>query len=135
MLGVEVGHKRDSRVQCRTMSDVERLGGPGITPRHASVDLLLPGMGPEECRSWESRLEASLRRCGCSESAALLLLALGYISFRPVLTLQVPPAPQIVQGLAFVLGAAAVGKVLGLGIARVRHRQLVQELAAVQDTV
>jgi hypothetical protein len=104
----------------RNSDDLDRvvLAGPALTPGR-SIRLELAGLDPQERARWQSRLGRAYGVCGCITSAGFATVALlGY----PALALTVSLLRErslwtrVLLGVAIVVGAAVVGKVIGLAV-------------------
>lgn len=85
----------------------------------------------ENLRPYLDRAKAYRNDCGCSMGGAFLLGALVLLGFHGFLFQgfeRVGWLPEVLWGIAFIFCAGVVGKLIGIGIARIRlallHRQL-----------
>lgn len=118
-------------LRVRTVADVEALRvGAGAVRRlpRAGLEVTIPGMDPLQVRRFENRIRAYIRSCGCAEGAAAalfgMLLVLGWIALR--MSTRGPEWSNIAAAVAGVLLAVlfgALGKLLGLAIARLRFER------------
>ena len=83
-----------------------------------SVSVRVPAMGASTQLRWERRLTLWLNACGCQTGALLFLSSLVW---RVFVVLHDPPQTwgNGVANVGWVFGAAVIGKVSGLAIARV----------------
>ena len=89
----------------------------GFRPR-GRLSVRVPAMDPGIQRGWERRLGFWLDACGCQAGA---LLAVSALVWRISVILHESPHTwgAVLAHVGWVLGAAVVGKVAGLAIARV----------------
>jgi len=99
--------------------------------RHLLLVLRVPGLPSEISREWESKLNSSLKECGCSLGAKCVFAALGAsvvaqslyshwgVSLWPIF---------FVRTLVIVLVAGAVGKLAGQTSARAEFRAIEEKI-------
>jgi hypothetical protein len=86
----------------------------------------------ESLRPYVDRAKAYSNECGCSMGGAFLVASLGVLVYG-VLSGQLSRtdlAGTILEGAAFVFAAGIVGKLVGIGIARIRLQRMYRELTA-----
>ncbi|MCP3996830.1 MAG: hypothetical protein GY722_17475 [bacterium] len=121
-------------IYVRSISDLKSLEAPGIWPRPpGALAIEVPGLERAETADWERRLSRYYFSCGCDLGAAMLLGAL--IIYVAILVLR--PGGFSSAGWAELGGAvgvglvaAVVGKLAGLGHARIRFRATTEALVS-----
>ncbi|HEU4736480.1 MAG TPA: hypothetical protein VFS48_05590 [Solirubrobacterales bacterium] len=111
------------------LEDLERLPALRLTPGRVGVRLSVPGFDEHRRIEMERRLASTLGACGCDEGGIATTL---YILIVPILALLGPLSPHSVPAWIALLGglfaAGALGKLIGLAIARLRLLRLVNQL-------
>jgi hypothetical protein len=114
------------------VTSVEQLNGlvrtaPPLVPGR-SVRLELPDLEPAETKVWEKRLSRAYGACGCKSGA--LLLAVFLVIYLAALWMGMIELSlgSVIWLVAGCLIASAVGKLAGLGLARVGLRLTVRRL-------
>lgn len=95
------------------------------------VMLALDSMEPVERERWERRINGYYRACGCGSAAVALLIALlagAALLVADYDLLAAHPFTVIGLGVVALLAALALGKALGLWIARLKLRSTVSSL-------
>lgn len=112
-----------------TLQDLQCLPSPRLAPGSVKVEIKLPGIEGVQREQFELRLAHELAACGCREGSIAVLI---YLAVVPLLAMFGPFAANsaltwigIVGG---VLVAGMLGKVMGLTLAHVRLRRIVNEL-------
>jgi hypothetical protein len=83
-----------------------------------NVVVEMPQLDGGERQRWSSRLSFWLNACGCSTGAVFTLAAITWCVMVPLAERDALPT-RIVASVGFVLGAALLGKIVGLLGARV----------------
>jgi hypothetical protein len=87
----------------------------------ARIDRAVAALEPSRAEATRSRLRRIQTDCGCREGALLMLAATLATALQLALQAEPRPAATVALTLVGVLfGSAAVGKAIGLAIARVR---------------
>jgi hypothetical protein len=116
------------RISVGSVDDLARLSRPLLKPVAVTVDLHIANLDEPRLREIERNLSRNLSACGCGEGAALGLLYL--VALLAVLIAGGGPSSPLQWSLALVglCIATAVGKLAGIGVARMR---LSREIRAV----
>lgn len=85
---------------------------------------------------WQARIQKDYHACGCETGAAFALtaatLAIGYLVCRFFLTGHGIYTGHIMWSMAVILGAAGMGKFLGISLAKIR---LKKKIGALSETL
>jgi hypothetical protein len=84
---------------------------------------------PDERTRWERRLLEAYADCGCDAGGVALLIALAAIAFVSFAMHATPSWRTGVTALFFCFGAAMLGKMAGLAVARLRLWRDIQQLS------
>lgn len=101
--------------------------------RGARVRVAIDGMSDAEHALWEARINRHARACGCELGtifAALAIVAYAAYVLGARDTARLDWLPALGVGLLVVGSAAALGKTVGLGYARIRLASLLSALRA-----
>lgn len=120
---------RDADVAISDLRSLRALivGRPKLR-RPGKIRLRLDGLGDDESRTWQSRLNAHYAGCGCGAGATVMIATVALYTL--VLGLRVEDVADVGWPAA-VLGVvvAVLGAVAGKVLSRVRARRRLEEIA------